>query len=406
MKSERLKFPGSRGGQLAARLESPDVTPTAYAIFCHCFTCSKDLKSATWISHELVERGIAVLRFDFTGIGESEGDFAETDFSSNLDDLVAAADFLRREREAPRLLVGHSLGGTAVLAAAERIPEVLAVATIGAPSDTEHLRDTLVRIAPELEAREEAEIDLGGGQSFRIRRQLLEDLAENHMHGVLARLRRPLLLFHSPVDNVVGIEHAQRLYEAAKHPKSFVSLGMADHLLQDERDGRHVGEVLGCWARRYLEGIQPDLESMPEPGRHGEVVVTEESGFVQTIRARKHRLAADEPVEVGGTDTAPSPYELLLAALGACTSMTVRLYANRKKIPLERVRVKLLHSKIHAVDCAECETRDGKIDQIERVVELIGPLTEEQRARLLEIANRCPVHRSLEAEIHIPTRLS
>lgn len=409
MKSERLKFPGSRGGQLAARLESPDVTPTAYAIFCHCFTCSKDLKSATWISHELVERGIAVLRFDFTGIGESEGDFAETDFSSNLDDLVAAADFLRREREAPRLLIGHSLGGAAVIAAAERIPEVRAVATVAAPSDTEHLRDTLVRIAPELEARDEAEVDLGGGHPFRIRRQLLDDLAEDHMKGVLARLRRPLLLFHSPVDQVVGIDHARRLYEAAKHPKSFISLGMADHLLRDERDGRHVGEVLGCWARRYIEGVegvQPDLESMPEPGRQGEVVVTEVSGFVQTIRARKHRLAADEPVEVGGTDTGPNPYELLLAALGACTSMTLRLYANLKKLPLERVRVKLLHSKIHALDCAQCESREGKIDQIERVIELVGPLTEEQRARLLEIANRCPVHRTLESEIHIPTRLS
>lgn len=406
MKSEHLKFPGSRGGQLAARLESPDVTPTAYAIFAHCFTCSKDLKAATWISHELVERGIAVLRFDFTGIGESEGDFSETDFSSNLDDLVAAADFLRREREAPRLLVGHSLGGAAVIAAAERIPETLAIATIAAPSDTEHLRDKLVRIAPELEARDEAEVDLGGGHSFRIRRQLLDDLAEDHIQGVLARLRRPLLLFHSPVDQVVGIEHAGRLFEAAKHPKSFVSLGMADHLLQDERDARHVGEVLGSWARRHLEGVQPDLEEMPEPGRHGEVLVTEESGFVQTIRARKHRLVVDEPVEVGGTDTGPSPYELLLAALGACTSMTIRLYADRKKLPLEEVRVKLLHSKIHALDCAECETRDGKIDQIERVIELVGPLTDEQRARLLEIANRCPVHRTLEAEIHIPSRLS
>lgn len=409
MKRERLNFPGSGGTQLAGHLDSPDVTPTAYAILCHCFTCSAHLKSAGWISRALVEQGIAVLRFDFTGLGESEGDFAETDFSSNLDDLVAAADFLRREREAPRLLVGHSLGGTAVLAAAHRIPETAAVATIGAPSDTEHLRDKLVRLAPELEARDPAdaaEIDLGGLRPFRIRRELLDDLATDHLQNHLAGLHRPLLLFHSPVDNVVGIEHAQRLFETARHPKSFVSLGLADHLLTNERDARHAGEVLGAWARHYLEGVQPEVEVETEAGKVGRVVVTEVAGFAQTIRARKHRLTADEPPELKGTDTGPNPYELLLAALGACTSMTLRMYANHKQLPLERVRVTLEHSKIHALDCATCETKEGKLDQIERVIELIGPLTEEQRNRLLEIANRCPVHRTLESEIHVPTRLA
>ncbi|HYN22220.1 MAG TPA: alpha/beta fold hydrolase [Thermoanaerobaculia bacterium] len=405
MKRELLKFPGSRG-QLAGHLDSPDVTPTAYAILCHCFTCSAHLKSAGWISRALVERGIAVLRFDFTGLGESEGDFAETDFSSNLDDLVAAADFLRREREAPQLLVGHSLGGTAVLAAASRIPETAAIATIGAPSDTEHLRSKLVHLAPELEARGEAEIDLGGLRPIRIRRELLDDLAADHLKSSLGSLHKPLLLFHSPVDNVVGVEHAHRLFEMARHPKSYVSLGLADHLLTNERDARHVGEVLGAWARHYLEGVQPEVEVETEAGKTGRVVVTEVSGFAQTIRARKHRLTADEPLEQGGTDTGPNPYELLLAALGACTSMTLRIYANYKKLPLERVRVTLEHSKIHALDCAACETKEGKLDQIERVIELIGPLTEEQRTRLLEIANRCPVHRTLEAEIHVPTRLA
>lgn len=408
MRRENVRFPGAHGGMLAARLESPETDPTGYALFAHCFTCSKDIKAAGWISRALVERGIAVLRFDFTGIGESEGEFASTDFSSNLDDLAAAADFLRREREAPHLLVGHSLGGTAVLAAAERIPEARAIATIGAPSSTEHLRNILVHLSPELEARGEAEIDLGGMQRFRVRKQLLTDLAEDHLKGVLSRLHRPLLLFHSPVDNTVGIEHAHRLFEAAKHPKSYISLGMADHLLSRERDARYVGEVLAAWAGRWLEGEKDEVRELPASavGAVGEVHVTEIEGFSQEIVARRHRLTADEPADIGGTDTGPTPYELLLAGLGACTSMTIRMYADRKGLPLEGVRVRLFHSKVHAIDCAECETRVGKIDRIERVIEVIGPLNDEQRARLLEIANKCPVHRSLESEIHIPTRLA
>jgi uncharacterized OsmC-like protein/alpha/beta superfamily hydrolase len=406
MRREQLRFPGAHGGTLAARLESPVTDPTAYCLFAHCFTCSKDLKAAGWISRALVDRGIAVFRFDFTGIGGSEGEFSDTDFSSNLDDLVAAADFLRSHYQAPALLLGHSLGGTAVLAAAERIPEVRAISTIGAPSDTEHLRDILLHLSPELEARGEAEIDLGGAHRFRIRKQLLEDLAEDHLKGVLHKLHRPLLLFHSPVDNTVGIEHAHRLFEAAKHPKSYISLGMADHLLSRERDARYVGEVLAAWAGRWLEGDIPEGEVLPEAGEQGEVLVAETEGFAQKIVARRHLLVSDEPVEVGGADTGASPYELVLAGLGACTSMTIRMYANRKGIPLEGVRVRLRHSKIHAMDCAECETKEGKIDRIDRIIEVLGPLTDEQRARLLEIANKCPVHRTLESEIDIPTRLA
>ena len=405
MKSEHLRFPGAQGQELAARLDSPVTAPSAYALFAHCFTCSKDIKAAGWISRALVERGVAVLRFDFTGIGESGGDFAGTDFSSNLDDLVAAADFLRREREAPRLLVGHSLGGCAVLAAAERIPEALAIATLGAPSDTDHLRQTIVRLAPDLEARGEAEVNLGG-RPFRIRKQLLDDLEEDHLRGVLERLHKALLIFHSPVDNIVGIDHARRLFEMAKHPKSFVSLDRADHLLTGERDARHAGDVLAAWSSRYLEGVQPDIETDLEIGRQGEVVVTGgASGFAQEIVAHRHRLMADEPKEMGGTDTGPTPYDLLLAGLGACTSMTLRLYADHKKLPLESVRVTLRHAKIHAVDCAHCESQTGKIDRIEREIEVIGPLTEDQRLRLLEIADKCPVHRTLESEIEVVSRL-
>jgi len=405
MQREHLRFPGARGGTLAARLESPVTEPTAYALFAHCFTCSKDLKAVGWISRALVDRGIAVLRFDFTGVGESQGDFAETDFSSNLGDLVAAADFLRSHYQAPGLLVGHSLGGTAVLAAAERIPETRAVCTISAPSDTGHLRETLIRLSPELESRGEAEVNLGGAHPFRIRKELLDDLAADHLQGVLHRLHRPLLLFHSPVDNTVGIEHAHRLFEAAKHPKSYISLGMADHLLSREKDARYVGEILAAWAGRWLEGDIPDIEVLPEAGAQGELLVAEIEGYAQKIVARRHRLTADEPVEMGGTDTGPSPYELLLAGLGACTSMTLRMYANRKGFPLEGVRVRLRHGKIHAIDCAECETKEGKIDHIDRIVEVLGPLTDEQRTRLLEIADKCPVHRTLESEIHVTTRL-
>jgi len=296
MKSEHLRFPGARGQSLAARLDSPAGEPVAYALFAHCFTCSKDLKAAGWISSALTERGIAVLRFDFTGLGESEGDFAGTDFSSNVDDLVAAADFLRRERAAPGLLVGHSLGGCAVLAAAERIPEARAVSTIGAPSETEHLKKTLVRLLPDLEARGECEVHLGG-RPFRVRRELLDDLTEDHLRGVLEKLHRALLIFHSPVDDIVGIDHARRLFEMAKHPKSFISLDTATHLLGEERDARYVGEVLAVWASRYLEGVKVDGETVPEIGKEGEVLVVGGAhGYAQEIVAHRHRLIAEQHV--------------------------------------------------------------------------------------------------------------
>ncbi len=408
MPSEHLHFPGANGSQLAARLDRPVAEPTAYALFVHCFTCSKDLKAAGWISRALAERGIAVLRFDFTGIGESTGDFAETDFSSNCDDLLAAIEFLRRTYEAPRLLVGHSLGGAAVLAIGPQVPELRAVATIGAPSSTEHLREKLLHLSPELAERGAAEIDLGGGQRFPIRQELLEDLAEDHLQGCLAALHGDLLILHSPIDNTVGVEHAARLFEAARHPKSFVSLGQADHLLSDERDARWAGEMIAAWASRALEGVEVDVEPLPAAGRAGEVVVIGgASGFAQQIIARRHRLTADEPADVpGGTDTGPTPYDLVLGGLGACTSMTLRLYAERKKWPLEGVRVALRHSHVYAEDCADCTDPSKKLGLIERDIEMLGALDDEQRARLLEIADKCPVHKTLTGPIRITTRLA
>ncbi len=406
--TERVSFTGAFGDSLAARLERPAGETRAYALFAHCFTCSKDLKAAVRISRGLAARGIAVLRFDFTGIGESEGDFAGTDFSSNLDDLVAAADFLRREHEAPRLLVGHSLGGAAVLAAAARIPEARAVATIAAPSDLEHLRSVLLAQAPELETAGEARVNLGG-RTVRVRRELLEDLAGRRLEEAVAGLGRALLLFHSPVDQTVAIEHATRLYRAARQPKSFVALDGADHLLLERpADAGFVAEVLVAWAGRYVaadtSAAEAGEQEKPEAAPHGRVVVEGgPSGYAQRIQTGPHTLAADEPVSVGGTDRGPGPYELLLAALGACKSMTLRMYADRKGWPLAGTRIELEHSRIHAEDCADCETKEGKVDRIAVAIGLGGPLDAEQRARLLEIADRCPVHRTLVSEISIQT---
>ena len=400
--SPPLQFPGADGALLAARLDTPSGAPRAYALFAHCFTCSKDSLAASRISQALTAAGFAVLRFDFTGLGGSSGDFANTNFSSNVADLVAAADWLRHSHAAPQLLIGHSLGGAAVLAAAHRIPEAVAVATIAAPFEPAHIRHLLAPAAAELAAKGEAEIDLAG-RRFRIKQQLLDDLALVSNADTIGRLRKALLIFHSPRDTLVSIDNAAQIFLAAKHPKSFVSLDDADHLVTRKADAQYIAEVLAAWAARYVgtpvaDGVQAAA---------GEVVVAEtrEGKFTQTIAAGPHRMRADEPVASGGDDTGPSPYDLLLAALGACTAMTVRLYADLKQLPLERVRVRLRHAKIHAQDCADCETKEGKIDRIEREISLQGALDETQRAKLMEIADKCPLHRTLNSELSIVSRL-
>lgn len=398
-----IHFPGAFGTSLAARLDLPATTPVAYALFAHCFTCSKDTLAATRISAALVEHGFGVLRFDFTGLGGSAGDFANTNFSSNVADLVAASAWLREHHQAPRVLIGHSLGGAAVLAAAGEIPEAAAVATIGAPFDPGHIRHLLGTTVPEITASGEAEVTLAG-RKFRIRKQFLDDLAANGNSERIGHLRKALLVFHSPRDVTVDIENAARIYAAARHPKSFVSLDTADHLLTDKADAVYVAAVLAAWAGRY---VGPVAESSPTASVAGEVTVmeTREGPFTQDISVGAHHLRADEPAAVGGNDSGFTPYDLLLASLGACTSMTLRMYAEQKQWPLERVTVQLRHDKIHAKDCAECEIREGKIDRIEREIRLTGNLDDAQRARLMEIADKCPVHRTLHSDVLVKTRM-
>ncbi|MGH9382607.1 MAG: bifunctional alpha/beta hydrolase/OsmC family protein [Thermoanaerobaculia bacterium] len=406
-RTERVTFRGKSGAELAARLERPVAEPRAYALFAHCFTCSKDLKAAVRISRALAEHGLGVLRFDFTGLGESEGDFAGTGFESNVEDLEAAAAYLASEHAPPRLLVGHSLGGAAVLKAAGRMPDVRAVATIGAPSTTEHLRQTLLEAAPELESAERAEVHLGG-RRFTVGRELLEDLMQERLLEVVRELRRPLLIFHSPVDNVVGIEHAANLYAAARHPKSFIALDGADHLLLErEADAAFVADILAAWASRYVPELAEAEKEEADEGKAGWVVARgAEAGLRVRLTAGRHRLVADEPESVGGEDAGPDPYGYLLSALGACKAMTVRLYADRKGWPLAGSRIELKHDRVHAQDCADCETKEGKVDQIEVSLSFEGKLDDAQRTRLAEIAEMCPVHRTLTGEIKIRSQLT
>ena len=404
VRSTRVTFPGASGDALAARYDEPVGPVRATALFAHCFTCSKDLLAASRISRALAQSGVGVLRFDFTGLGHSEGEFENTDFSSNVDDLVAAADYLREHHAAPSLLVGHSLGGTAVLASASRVPEAKAVVSIGSPSTPTHLHRLLAGSLEEIQREGAAEVVLAG-RTFRIRREFLTDLETHPLEARIASLKKALLVLHAPMDAQVGIENASEIFLAAKHPKSFVSLDDADHLLTRVEDAEYAAEVIASWASRYLPPRPATERSDVEPGE----VLVEETGYgryANDVVVGPHVLRADEPPSVGGDDTGPTPYGLLSAALGACTTMTLRMYAERKQWPLERVSVRIAHEKIHAKDCAECETQTGKIDRFDRALHIEGPaLSEEQRERLVEIADRCPVHRTLHSEVIVRTRV-
>jgi len=399
--TERFTFPGVTAGELAARLDMPVGSPRAYALFAHCFTCTKDIFAASRIAEGLTSQGIAVLRFDFTGLGASEGEFANTNFSSNVGDLIAAANHMREHLAAPEILIGHSLGGAAVLVAAGQVPETRAVVTIGAPADPSHVAHIFQNSVEQIEASGEAEVLLAG-RPFRIQKQFIDDIRAQNLEAAVRTLKKALLVFHAPGDQIVGIENASQIFQAAKHPKSFVSLDNADHLLSRRTDAIYVAEVIAAWAERYIHDEAPaTAKPQAVPGTVA-VAETRTGKFTNAVvTGSGHMLIADEPPSVGGDDTGPTPYDLLLAALGACKSMTMRMYADRKGYKLGRAEVRLSHDKIHAEDCEQCETETGKVDRIMTEITISGDLSENERQKIFEIAERCPVHRTMTGEIII-----
>ena len=402
MKPLKLEFTNSDGHKLVGRLELPSTDhPHNYVLFAHCFTCNKNLSAIRNISRAMTAQGFAVFRFDFTGLGESEGDFADTNFSGNVEDLVAAADYLRSHYEAPTLLIGHSLGGAAVLFAAQSIPEVKGVATVGAPSDPEHVTHLLKSGLEEIEATGQATVNLSG-RDFTIKKQFLDDLKSQSLATTVKKLRKPILILHSPQDSTVEIKNAELIYHAAHHPKSFVSLDGADHLLSRKEDSTYVGQVITGWAQRYVHipertALKSDHQTV--------AILDQEDGFTTSMKVGNHFMIADEPLDVGGNDFGPSPYEFVSAGLAACTAMTLHMYARRKEWPLERVEVHTSYGgKTHAADCEACESDSARIDTFYKEIRIDGPLDEKQIARILEIADRCPVHKTLHNEVQVITK--
>ena len=404
MEYQRVNFKNNDGIEISGRMDLPaDREPQAYALFAHCFTCNKNFKAVSHICRALTDRGFAVMRFDFTGLGESRGDFSDTNFSSNVQDLVAAADFMKENFESPEILIGHSLGGSAVLRAASEIASTRAVAIIGAPADPSHIEHALKDSREKIEKEGQARISIEGRQ-FVIKKQFLDDLSKNRMDEAIRKMKKPLLILHSPVDEIVDVENAARIFKTAFHPKSFVSLDEADHLMTREEDSMYAGSVIAAWAGKYVSfGEKRRRRRIEDDSRITARIG--ETPYLVDILANGRHLVADEPESVGGGDRGPTPYGLLAAALGACTCMTLRMYSDRKKWPLDSVTVKLKHQKVHAEDCKTCETKEGKLDQIELEIDVKGDLDEKQKEKLLEIANKCPVHRTLHSEVMTKTHL-
>ena len=390
----------SGGNTLSGLLETPEIDVKFYALFAHCFTCGKDVAAASRISRALTAKGIAVLRFDFTGLGNSDGDFANTNFSSNIQDLLAAANFLREKYEAPKLLIGHSLGGAAVLNVAHKVIESVAVATIGAPSDAAHVAHNFSSHINDIEENGEAEVNLAG-RKFTIQKQFLDDINKYGTEHI-SKLKKALLVMHSPIDTTVKIAEAEKIYQAALHPKSFVSLDSADHLLSNKDDSEYAASVISAWASRY---VPTDIETYKRTVRQGHVLVEEKDHkFTQHVSTSSHYWLADEPVKVGGKNTGPDPYDHILAGLGACTSMTLRMYAERKKLPIEHIQVELIHTRDYKEDCDNCEQQPG-MEAIVRNISFVGDLDEQQKQRFLEIADKCPVHKTLHNNVAVVSKL-
>lgn len=405
MKSERIAFAGHSGDLLAARLDAPSGQVRAAAIMAHCFTCSKDIAAARRIAGRLAALGIAVLRFDFTGLGHSGGEFANTNFSSNVADLKAAFNYMRDRGLPVELMIGHSLGGAAAIKVAPDLAGLKAVVTIGAPADPAHVAHNLSGKIGEIRRNGSAEVMLAG-RSFEVSKAFLDDVAEASLDEALPKLGTALLVMHAPRDTVVGIENASRIFGLARHPKSFISLDGADHLLSREQDAEYAAEVIASWSRRYLS-LPPELTEQHSPEGEVRVSEAEDSGFRQDIViAGRHQMIVDEPVAMGGTGLGPSPYQLLAAGLGACTTMTIRMYARRKGIPLNHVACDVSHDRWHAEDCDDCDKSRSKIDVFRRVIHLEGPLDNEERAALLAIADKCPVHKTLNSQALIRTELA
>jgi len=400
----KLTFKNRNGLDLAAHLYSPlDQTPRFYAVFAHCFTCSQNFSAVRRISTSLSQQGIAVLSFDFTGLGRSDGEFEESTFSSNITDLLDASEFLDKEYEAPKMLVGHSLGGAAVLYASFDLPNIEAVATIGAPAFPGHVKHLFQESLANIEELGSAEVKIGG-RPFRISKQFIEDLEQKPLEKMLKKLKKSLLIIHSPQDEIVGIQNAADLYSASMHPKSFISLNGSDHMISKEEDSEYVGEVIASWSKRYVSIDRKEGQLYDTEGNQVKVRLSG-PGFTTEIKTPYHHMIADEPLEVGGDNLGPNPYDFLMASLGSCTAMTLKMYADRKKWSLKEVTVFLNHDKVHLNDSKNSSEKESKVSRFTRLINLEGDLDEDQRQRLIEISHRCPVHRTLEEDIVIQTLL-